>query len=416
MSYDGWVEYNGSELVNLYRTARLAETLGIDTVWTTPESTEWIADAIGHSVSDNPAEAPWYDANYPASGEFAGFLSLGFMGLDDSTLSSTPTEYITDGGHSGKPRNSTKPIVVSGALVASTDRGAEYGKRWLIRTLRDSGTRAFCSGADLRYFRTSGYNEVEVPEVVHHRDVRMTRGVSVTRKSRRDCSSTWFVTFTLTAADPYEYGEHVPSITTLGGGGAATGPGVDSSGSTALVEESCPVFDYSPIFDPLNPALVPSPTAPDFLPDGWDIVEGDTFDRQWARVDPVEPSDLMAVPYITFATDVDARMVRLCIWPGDSEPEDQCDPLFSVVLTYLPSGASLVVDGEQKAVYVDDGASPVVRRADSLAYSKDANPVVWASLSTDSGLLVTLDTFFTGSDVEGDGTVLASVDFIPKSD
>lgn len=411
MSYDGWITYNGTELVNLSRTAQLAQTLGIDTVWATPESMQWIEDAVGGADYANPANAPWYDPAVPASGEFAGIVSLGFAGLDDSTLMSSPIEYITDGGHSGKPRNETKSIVASVALVASTERGAEYGKRWMTRLLRDSGTRAFCSGADLRYFRT-----VNSTEIVHHRDVRQTRGTSITRKVRRDCSSTWFATFTLTAADPYEYGEIVPSITAMGDVTPPTGPGVVDSGQSTLVEQACPVFDYSPIFDPAHPTLVASPTAPDFYPDGWDIGDGDTFDRFWAKIAPVEPSDLAVVPMITFNTDFDAHMVRLCIWDGDTDPEDQCDPLFSVVLTYLPAGVDLIIDGEQKAVYVDDGASPVVRRADSLAYSKDANPLQWVSLESGAGLLVTLDVFFSGSDYEGEGTVSAAVAFVPKSD
>lgn len=411
MSYDGWVKYNGTELINHSRTVQLAQTLGIDTVWISPESVQWINDTVGGPDYANPVNAPWYDAGYPASGEFAGIVSLGFVGLDDSTLSSTPIEYITDGGHSGKPRNSTKSIVVSVAIVASTERGAEYGKRWLNKILRDSGTRAFCSGADLTYFRTGDADA----DVVHHRDVRQTRGTSVTRKRQTDCSSTWLATFTMTAADPFEYGEPVESITLIETG-SAVGPAVDDSGSTALIQESCPVYDYSPIYDPEFPALVAAPTAPDFYPDGWDIEDGYTFDRQWARISPVEPSGLGVVPYITFRTDFEARMVRLSIWPDDADPEDQCDPLFSVVLTYLPPDLDLIVDGEQRAVYLYDGGSPQVRRADSLAYDMNADPLQWVSFNDDESLLVTLDTFFTGSDIEGDGTVRASLDFIPKSD
>ena len=89
MAYDGWIEFNESELVNLSRTAQLAEALGIDTLWTEPESVEWIQDALGGVDYDVITEAPWYDSGLPASAEFAGIVPLSIAGLDDSTMEAT---------------------------------------------------------------------------------------------------------------------------------------------------------------------------------------------------------------------------------------------------------------------------------------------------------------------------------------
>lgn len=418
MAYDGWLTYNGVELVNLSRTAQLAGELGIATVWQTPEETQWIEDALGGVDYSDITEAPWYDPGYPASMEFAGLVSLGFPGLDDSTLTSTPTEYITDGGHSGKPRSTTLAIVGSVAVIASTDRGAEFGKNWLNRVLRDTGARVFCSGADLRYFRYAGTDAI-VPPVMHRRDVRMTRGTTVTRKRSVDCSVTWFVTFTLTAADPFEYSDEFPRVAELGSLTPVAPPGAPAlvdSGDTVMIEYTCPVWDYSPIYDPLYPALVPPPVAPDYYPAGWDIFPGMTFDRFWARVAPVEPTSENVVPVITLTTDTQARMVRVSIWDSVSDPTDQCDPLFSAVVAYLPSGVDFVIDGEQKASYVWDGVSPAVRRADSLVYAPDANPVQWTTFNDPTNLLVTLDIFSDSTGYEGDGTIRAAVSFVAKSD
>lgn len=411
MAYDGWLEFNGVELANVARTATLAPLLGIDTVWTTPEGVQWIPNTLGDSNYFDIEAAPWYDAGYPASGEFAGIMPLGVPGLDDSTLEAVTTEYTTDGGHSGKSRNATLSLVASVAIIASTHRGAEYGKRWLDRVLRGgSDSRTFCAGADLRYFR---YAEEDAP-IVHRRDVRTTRGTSVTRKRSSDCSVTWLVTFTMTAGDPYEYGEPVPRLSELGG--VVTGPGVISSGATTLVEESCPVYDYTPVYDPLYPALVAPPTAPDFYPEGWGIVEGMTFDRFWARIEPVEPSPLLMVPVVTLTTTLEARMVRFSVWPADADSSTQCDPLFSVIATYVPPGLDFVIDGEQRASYVWDGFSPVVRRTDSLVFGPDAEPVQWAAFNDNEDLLVTLDIFFDSDGLEGGGEVRAALDLVAKSD
>lgn len=574
MSYDGWMEYNGVEVVNRSRTAQLARALGISIVRTPVSSVQWIEDTLDGADYDDVTTAPWYDAGFPASAEFAGFIPLSISGLDDSSRESTPVEYITDGGNSGRSRNATQPLVWNLRLVATSDRGAEYGKRWLDRILSDSGSNLFCTGADLRYFRHevpsvelgwasmpvvnpngasdttawdnpplsvvsdaapgggpettalaaqaltgfgrdfahdpipvhsvlggpqhvrasvwvyvtgsgddllvqfhranadasdtefiggpvtvnagTGWQQVSSAEfdttethpyvyvsftleatastahswvtklaverytainpapVVHRRNVRLTRGSSVTLKRRGKCSVLWGVTLTMTAADPFEYGEEVDQFTELGG--FVTGDGVDSSGSLVLVEEDCPVFDYTPVYDPLYPALVASPTAPDFLPDGWTIVAGATFERFWTRLNVDEPATLNVVPIITLTCPEEARMVRFSLWPSDSETSDQCDPLFSVVVAYLPAGLSFVVDGERKASYVWDGFSPSVRRTDSLVYSPDAGPVQWAALNDSGGLLATLDVFVESGVYSGDGFVRAALSLVPKSD
>lgn len=409
MAYDGWLEFNGVELVNLSRTAQLAEVLGIDAMWVNSSSVSWIQTALSGVDYDVVTNAPWYDANYPASAEFAGLVPLGFPGLDDSTSEATVVEYVTDGGHAGLRRNSTLSIVASVAILATTDRGAEYGKRWMDRVLADSGDRTFCTGADLRYFR---YPASGAP-VAHRRDVSLTRGATVTRKRSTECSVVWLSTFTLTAGDPFEYGEAEQLLANLGG--TPTGA-VINSGSLVLVEQSCPVYDYTPLYDPLYPALVASPTVPDFYPAGWDIVDGMTFERFWARVTPPEPSTLNVVPVLKLHSTIEARMVRVAVWAHDSLTDDQCDPLFSAVVSYLPPNMDFYIDGEQHASYVWDGFSAGVRRTDSLVYSPDAKPVEWASFNDATDLLVTLDLFADSSDYEGGGTVRLAASFVAKSD
>lgn len=413
MANHKWIKFNDIEVVNTARTARLAEVMDLDMVWDTPESSQWIADALASPGYGDVRQAPWYDSGLDASGEFAGIISLDWAGLDDSTLTSQPIEYITDGGHSGKPRNATLSIVANVALVARSERGAEYGKRWLEKTLRGAGPRIFCSGSDLHYFR---YGAADSP-MVHRRNVRVTRGVSVTRKKRSDCAVTWIVQFTLTAADPFEYGEPAPLIDAMSAA-ATEGPAVLTSGSLAMIQSICPTYDYTPITDPQHPSLVPSPTAPDFYPDGWELTPGATFQRFWTRTEPVEPTTLDVVPLITLNTgEEEARMVRVSVWPSTVAESEQCEPLFDVILTYIPANTELTVDGEKKAIYVWDGVSPGVRRADGLAFSGDANPIQWTSFNDPDGYLVALDLLDDGSSdgLSGAQTAVA-VSLIPKSD
>jgi hypothetical protein len=434
MASEAYFVFGGQEIVNHARLIGLSKTLGISAVYLRAATVDWIGPTLfpggfglggfglgpggfgGYDIEDqhsNITLTPWYDPAYPASMEFAGIMALAAQGIDDSSRESVTQEYVNDGGNTGKSRNATQTIVWRAAVVASTERGAEFGKRWLDRMLTGSRAKGSCFGADLEYYR---FGEVDAPRV-HRRNVATTRGVSVVRKRQTSCHSIWLVTFTMVAADPFEYGEEIPCVTSLGQPGVATGARVEDSGSLAMVQQSCPEYDYSPIFDPLYPALVASPTAPNFYPDGWTIESGDTFTRSWARVTPPEPFHLLTVPIITLTGSEEARMVRVSIWDGASDLDNQCGALFSSVVTYLPPDLPMYIDGEQKAAFVWDGFSPVVRRSDSLVLGPTADPVDWSSFNDPTSLLITLDIFdVEGGGVEGDGTVRASLSLVPKSD
>lgn len=420
MAYDGWLSYGGVELANLSRTAQLAEAMGIDTVWTDPATVQWIEDALTGGVGDDydlVEAAPWYDAGVPASAEFAGVVVLSLPGLDDSTKESGTVEYITDGGASTGLRSKTLPLVANFGLVASTERGADFGKRWLDRVLAGNPDRMFCSGSDLRYFQYRQEAGLGVPPIKHRRNVSITRGTSITRKRYTHCSALWLVTFTLTANDPFEYGEPVEQFTGLGPGSIALqspvgGTAIIESGTLPMNEQECPVYDYTPIYDPLHPALVAPPTAPEFYPDGWDFPEGVAFNRYWVRLSPTEPSALNFVPVLTLTPEsTDVRMVRVRVWPGDAIPDSTCEPLWSAYVTYAPSGMGFVIDGEQKAAYAWDGVSPLVRRTDSLVYGDNATPLQWPSFNHPDGLLVTLDIKTTEA-----GAADLELALVPKSD
>lgn len=415
MANDAWIEFDGVEFVNLSRTAYLAQTLGLDTVWTQPEDVAWVEDALGGADYDLIDTAPWYDPTIPASAEFAGIVPLSITGLDDSTRESSTNEYVTDGGRSGRARNRTLVMVASVAIVASTERGADFGKRWMDRVLSGNTSNSFCAGATLRYFRFRPEAGQPAPPVVHRNDVAVTRGSSVTRKRHTHCSATWLVTFTWTAGDPFEYGEEMARLVALGTiGVGAPGGGSLTHGSLAFEEAECPDYDYTPLYDPVHPALVPSPTAPDFYPDGWALVPGLAMTRYWAELETDDIADAQRlVPVVTLTATAEARYVRVSVWDTSLPPEDSfCDPLWTAIISYLPSGLDFVIDGEQQVAYAWDGLSPIVRRADSLVYDDGARPLDWTAFSHVNGLLVTLDV----PDDSAAAAVQVALSLVTKSD
>ena len=181
---------------------------------------------------------------------------------------------------------------------------------------------------------------------------------------------------------------------------------------SGLVEIPCASFDYSPLQDPQFPALVAPLSAPSLTPEGWVVNPGAGFSRYWARIEPVRPSTLLVVPVIKIrATSQAVRGVRVALWPSSATTTERCDPLFSVVLNYVPTNVPIYIDGEREAVYSWDGTAPFARRAESLAFSPEMGPVQWTSLNSDEALLVTLDTF------DNAGKPLrADLSLVPKSD
>lgn len=391
MAYDGYMLYDDVEIINLRRTALLSMELGVDSVRVTPESVSWIEPDTSDSVLGQVSNAPWYSAYDDASMEFAGIIPLSVVGLDDSSLTSTTTEYITDGGKTGTGRNATLPVVFSLALVALTARGVGYGRAWLEGVLRD-GARG-CAGEVLRYV-THEEADWDDPEVWKHRnDVRVTRGISTTRKRANPCSHIHIITFTMTAGDPFEYGDREEWVTNLRPFGAVNGPaGLPNPvviSNQVENNELCPVYDYSPIYNPAYPALVPSPTAPNEFPLGWSVFRPGLetlddpsrhFHRRGIRTRAPSASVSGRVPVLRFTSDSDKTGVRFSIWPGGAEDDIKCGPLWSVSLPYLPGGDPLWIDGETQSVYVVEPGG-VVRRADTLVFDTDtAGPIRWKTL------------------------------------
>ncbi len=417
MAYEGYLEFNGTEIVNVARTGALAVSLGLGQVHVNEDRAAVLQSRV-RGIEAKPgsvhyrdiALAPWYDDGYAASHEFAGLMPLSVQGLDDSTLQADVTEYITDGGHSAHSRNTTLSIVISAVLLAATERGAEYGLRWLNRTLRGQ-TNLMESGFSLDYLR---HLSPDSPWA-NRRKVNVTRSPVIARKRTGQCFHAWTINFTLTADDPYEYGRPETLFANLGKPviGGTPNQGVISN----AVEVGCPTYDYSPLYDPLYPALVASPTAPQFLPQGWTLGEGTIYRRHWARVAPLEPSETTSVPIIKFTSTEEARMVRLSILPSGADPADTCAAIFTVILTYLPPDTPIYVDGVRKAVYAWDGFSPTVRRCDTLAYGTDGKPVTWTAFGDATDFTLALDTLQVASGVyEGGGNVRASVEMVSKSD
>lgn len=94
--------------------------------------------------------APWYDVNYPVSGEFAGFMVTEFEGYD-STYTRTVTPVLDRGAVIGRLRAGPRTLTWRGFLFGKTCCGTAYGLRWLTSVLSQADCRSECTGESLEF-------------------------------------------------------------------------------------------------------------------------------------------------------------------------------------------------------------------------------------------------------------------------
>lgn len=430
MAWEGWFEYAGQEFLNVQRTEAYARKAGVG--WLRCTSTTDLGPILGHDLYTNPIhdDAPWYDPDDMNTAGFWGVYPLGVSGIEDSTRSSVVVESVGDGGIPGRVRHSSKAVVFSVALVGEDDGAVDAGLRWLRQLLLGSacGNRATqtCNGDTMCYLSAQPQLNWDVegdatecfPNYVRSlRKVVFNNGPTVTTKHQpSDGSAIWLAQFTAVAGSPFEYGPEVPIVESMFAPGV-TNPyriplpdylplsaAIDTTG-TLFDEVSCLPSAYKPVFDPNCAPLAPPPGPPS-VPLGCFSPP-----QNWRRYQFAIPKDQIplwgeVVPKIeVHATTVDLQNLRLRFYVdenGDGSIEDPCGFCGDLVLSYIPKGKSLVLDGSEQTVYVDEGGG-VLQRADSLVYSTDGTPMDWPSLSCGTGYVVTIDT-------ESGSTQLPTVD------
>jgi hypothetical protein len=459
MAFDGWFQFDGSEIINVSRTEQYCRSLGMD--WLKPQYNN---KALGYMLGDGLTyrtplldDAPWVDGEMEESLDFLGLYPLGVDSIESSTRTAQVYEHIGNGGSVRGVRHGVKTMVFSGALCATSEDGAEYGLRWLKQVLNGAPCgpgAAGCDGGELCYLSAepdmivpdehegwtislvepeggSGFGEggfgsgpfgggtstaVWVPPTgpVAYvdpapcltpyqrtlRNVTVTNGPIVTAKRRMsNGGAVWTVSFTMVAGMPYEFGPEVPII--RGFMHPTDNPWVDGiegawTPNPYLVQEAeCVTPVYSPVYDPNCPALIPPPLPPTVAlgcfeqPDNWyrrHITIPEQYVPLWGDVVPkIEvhaPGD----------SEVRAVRVRFYADPfGEGNPNiDPCAYCGDILISYIPRNSTLVFDGSDETVYIEQGGK-ARRRADSLVYKTDGTPFDWPVLTCGMGYVVTFD-------------------------
>jgi hypothetical protein len=233
------------------------------------------------------------------------------------------------------------------------------------------------------------------------KNVQVNLGPSITAKRYlSDGSCMWTVQWTAVAGDPFEYGHERVVLDGFLGGETTDPFGPDVSGpydevGYAHADAGCPPQTWEPVYDPLCPALV-APPGPVDIPAGCFEPRDDWWRRYVSIPEAFVPLWGSSVPVVSLTAQYeDLRQVRLRFYSdptASGDPEaNECSPVGDLMVTYVPQGMTLVIDGVRQSVYIVD-LDGVSRRADSLVFSSTGTPIEWPELICGYGYLMTIDT------------------------
>jgi hypothetical protein len=221
-------------MTNHARVQAYAEHFNLD-FFTNPEPCDGLLTALntidgGYYAGPytNPAAdpAPWYDANMPDTGEFAGFYLLDWTNTDSSMVARTMTEATTPGGFASAFRPRSREMVLRGVLLGSTHNGVLAGLSWL-KTLVNKGDVCGIGGPQWLVQRTmDAFHTCPTPsddtEYTTQRhtfaDVTVLEGVEVLSDwNMPNCGAVMEVQFTIVAQNPYLFGWPIYPLSGEGG-------------------------------------------------------------------------------------------------------------------------------------------------------------------------------------------------------
>lgn len=166
--FPGYLAFGGNEVMNQDLTYTLVELSDCPAGWIRCKPCPGLTDALGNIPAENTVEnAPWFDADDPATGRFYGFYPIDVEGAEGSTRTATIVEGIMDGGVVQGTRRAVRTIRVRGIMIGAGHDALDAGLGWLDSVLDgDScGTHlgGSCGEVDMCFFITCppprGFNE-----------------------------------------------------------------------------------------------------------------------------------------------------------------------------------------------------------------------------------------------------------------
>lgn len=388
--FQGFLSLGGDELVNNARTAAYIRNL-LPNYVVHASAGDCVCNgmhtALGHGAYSAPTGAPWYRANTPETAKFYGLYATSIEGIENSTRQAAVTELMQDGAVHALPRHASKEVRVRGVMFAADDEGMSAGMAYLRSILDDQPCgpdTVDCTGRNLQFFMscpgastTAEANQrvAKFARVMYR--VEPLSGPTVLAELNPRLGKAREVEFILSAGVPFIFTLPQQVATTTG-----VTPGVS------------PQVNCDPVSDPYDD-LVVDPNSPNVVrPPRPPLIKPIAMPQTWNRYSMTIPASLgmrwgRLVPIVRLVTTSAAqRMVRIRFYrPGN---RDQCDYEGEFLVTYMPAGATLVIDGTTQEVRLQhEGRN---KPAGNLVVGSDGRPVRWPAMACQSTYTIIVDT------------------------
>ena len=361
----GYLCIGGDEIVNHCRTLAYIGA-GLAPAWSSWSETcdcccENVDDGDYTTPATGPNPAPWYDPLRPESGEFYGILLVNFE--TSVPLAATSTRV-------GRACAIPVPRVLTldGFIVASSCRGTEYGKEWLVRALNNACIYDACcperNGLLQRWCDPASAGERIML------DVRMAEVAFADTKPSMPCCEGSPFTATL-ETDPWLYG--LPTSCVIDGTW-----NLDPNDATCI--DWCPNCPSPtvPVFDPADPCGPQPPIAPPPVAVSTCWCDPILTSRQCCHVTSLPQWSDTVMKISIFSGSKTLRNAAVRVWPdsptglGPTDPGGpeafHCLPVCALAeITQIPPDSTLVIDGVTRTITLTTPGDVTVR-ADNLVF------------------------------------------------
>lgn len=384
--FDGYLEVNGTEVINTARTKAYVDALlpGVAVKCSEP----LVRVALHHNTYDTPRNdlAPWYNPLRPASSRFYGFFTTKMQGASDSSQTISTEELISDGAVHVSPRYEALEIRYVVHALASDEEALEDGIAWLRDVLANDGCREGigCVGREVRMFtaapKTS--SEAQIRERFFY-DVELQEGPKRTQEYSSKNGAIAKIEFTLSVGVPWRF-TRLTSVASLAMNSALNF--TDPVGENCTVETEA--YDNF-INDPFFTAIAAPPQPPNVLPPN--VIALTSWRRLTAEIYPtLTTRPGRATPVITVQTgSTEAQFIRLRFYEEDAGVSG-CDFVGEFLISYLPANSVMTIDARKREITVLL-PSGITVPGGHLLYGSAGRPFEWPNMSCHGTYSMTSD-------------------------
>lgn len=402
MAWEGWMSFNGSEIINNRRASVYAGNGGIAMRCTGGCDLNIALDdpAYTYPADVPPAGAEWYDPAVPESARFYGVAGLEVTGLGKGPGFREPVGLVRDGAAIGPLIMPQREVMWRVLLLGADDCALSYGLAWLTAALKGSACLpSLCAGGELCFMTCCPHCTDEACGARHVRtlfDAGLLESPAVTAVRRFGGGSMWEVEFTMVAGKPWIFRPSIAATSTVAAQRTMDMPvlaGVAAGDVRAGAGDGC-VETANCLSDPLCPDPPLPPQPPALVDPCWP--KSETLVRRIYSFAPLRsPEWLESVPVVRiYAGSGAMRTITVKFYANPLGLDcsrylnELCGACDSMSVLYLPAASTLVLDGRVQRASVDCPGGPGRVTASPKLYGPNGGLFSWPVFACGVGLCV----------------------------